>query len=73
MFIFFYFYLFYFFENKLLYSRSDFKQRNRKPLNSATHSSEETGKTRFDGKINTAVGRCKTTQSFLDKKDDNFS
>lgn len=64
---------FFFFENKLLCSRSDFKQRNRKPLSSTTHSSKETGKTRFDGKINTAVGRYKTTQPFLDKKDDNFS
>lgn len=53
----------------MLYSKSDSKQGNRKKHSTLLPISKETGKTRFDGEINTAVGKYKATQSFLDKND----
>lgn len=60
------------FEEKILYSRSVSKQRNRKTLNSVIHSLKETRKTRFGG-IKHSWREFKAMQALFNKKDNNFS
>lgn len=59
------------FKEKILYSRSVSKQRNKKTLSTVIHSLKETRQTRFGG-IKHSWRQIKATQALFNKKD-NFS